>query len=316
MRVIWLIIIVLAVIFAASFAWFALSPRNTEPPSELEARHLAEDDRFVEIAGARVRVREEGPEDAPVLILLHGFTWSLESWDGWAEELDDSYRIVRYDLLGHGLTGPDAQQRYFPHERSAFLGEVMDALEIDQAHLAGNSLGGLVAWRFAVENPDRVDRLVLVDSGAYSINGVTDEPVQAPLPLAMALRAPPDFFIDQIIAMTYADPETVSAERRAVIADMMRAEGNGDAFVEHINEFVLPDPTPELARLQAPTLVIWGGQGRLIDPGHAQLIFDAAPQAELAMFEELGHAPHEENPQATAEAVRAFLSQTQAGEGE
>ena len=316
MRAFWVIFVVLLAILAGLWLVKSQVSPPAEPGSEIEARHFTSQDRYVEIAGARVRVREEGPDDAPVLILLHGFTFSLESWNGWAGQLDDEYRIVRYDLLGHGLTGPDPQQRYSPHERSAFLGEVMDALDIEEASLAGNSLGGLVAWRFAVENPDRVDRLILVDSGAFSINGVTDEPVQAPLPVAMALRSAPDFFIDQIIAMTFADPSVISEDRRAGIADMMRAEGNGDAFVDHINEFVLPDPRPELARLNTPTLVMWGGRDVLIDPAQAQMIVDAAPQAELVMFDDLGHAPQEENPQATAEAARAFLSDNNAGEGE
>ncbi|HXI87358.1 MAG TPA: alpha/beta fold hydrolase, partial [Parvularculaceae bacterium] len=148
------------------FLWLR---RKGIDPRILERRY-ADGDRFLSIAGARVRVREEGPPDAPVLFLLHGFTHSLESWDGWSRTLAKRNRVIRYDLLGHGLTGPDLKKRYAPVARAAFLGEVMDALGVDAASVAGNSLGGLAAWRFAADNPARVKSLILISPGAYSIN--------------------------------------------------------------------------------------------------------------------------------------------------
>ena len=131
------------------------------PASTLEEKYLTPADRFVDVAGARIRIREEGDPSAPPVILIHGFTHSLETWDGWAAVLKNKYRVIRYDLLGHGLTGPDPLERYAPEERAAFIGDIMDALNIDHAAIAGNSLGGLAAWRFAAKAPARVDALEL-----------------------------------------------------------------------------------------------------------------------------------------------------------
>ena len=138
-----------------------------EPAAALEARYAGPADRFINIDGARVRVREEGPADAPAILMIHGFTYSLETWDAWAEALKDDHRIIRYDLLGHGLTGPDPKERYAPAERAAFIGAVMDALDLPSAIIAGNSLGGLAAWRFAAASPARTDALILVSPGVY-----------------------------------------------------------------------------------------------------------------------------------------------------
>lgn len=115
------------------------------PSPSTAAETAAQSTRTVEFDGARIRVVEQGPADAPVLLLLHGFTMSLESWDDWAERLSSDDRVVRYDLLGHGLTGPDPLKRYAPAERVEVLRTLMDRLGIERAMLAGNSFGGLVA---------------------------------------------------------------------------------------------------------------------------------------------------------------------------
>ena len=291
------------------FGYYAWQAAKGQPASELEAAYMSAEDRFVDIAGARVRVREEGPESAPVIILVHGFTYSLESYDAWAEDLSANYRVVRYDLLGHGLTGPDPEMRYAPAERAAFLGDVMDALDIDRASIAGSSLGGLIAWRFAADNPDRVDRLILIDAGAFSINGVTDTPVDPPAPLAACLRLATDPCIAATLGAIYVDPSRLPEHRAGEIQAMMQREGNGAAFLDHLAEFTLPDPTADLARVQAPTLIIWGAQDRVIAVDHADRLAAAIPDAQTAIFEGVGHAPHEEAPAETLQAVRAFLNE-------
>lgn len=265
--------------------------------------------RYVELDGARIRVREDGPADAPVLVLLHGFTMSLESWDGWVEELADDYRIVRYDLLGHGLSGPDPLKRYAPTERVETLGRLLDRLGIARATLGGNSFGGLLAWRFAARHPERVARLILVDSGAYSIYGVGEDPAPTPPAMQAYLRQPSDAGFEASMANIFADPSRISRARLAQIRAMMA--GNGDAFVDHLDEFTLPDPTPDLARIAAPTLILWGEEDRLIPVEQANRLAAAIPQASLVTYPGVGHVPHEEIPARSAADVRRFLQANQ-----
>lgn len=266
---------------------------------------------YVELDGARIRVREEGPEDAPVLVLLHGFTMSLESWDGWAEQLSGDYRIVRYDLLGHGMTGPDPLQRYAPEERVEILRRLMDALGISRASFAGNSFGGLVAWRFAAEHPERVEKLVLVDSGAYSIYGVAEEPVPVPDAMRAYLTTVPAAALQASMAQIFADPSSISEARVRQIREMMVRPGNGEAFIGHLEEFVLPEPTGDLGRITAPTLILWGEADRIVPLDHAERIAAAIRNARVVTWPGVGHAPQEEIPLESAAVVRAFLAERQ-----
>ncbi|MEM1380499.1 MAG: alpha/beta hydrolase [Pseudomonadota bacterium] len=264
-------------------------------------------DQFVEVDGLTVRVRDEGPRDAPVLIMLHGFTFSLESFDQLTEDLQADYRIIRYDLRGHGLTGPDPQKRYAPEQRAAHIGAVMDQLGIQRATLVGNSLGGLASWRFAADNPERLEKLILISPGAYPINGVTEEPAPVPPALEAYFRFLPESGIDMSIDRIFADANAIGDERKASIKAMMRAPGNGQAFIDALKVFTLPDPEPDLARVVSPTLIIWGDADVVISPKDGEKMRSAMPDAELLLLPSIGHVAHEEAPQRVADAIREFL---------
>lgn len=270
--------------------------------------YLTAQDRFVTVDNTRIRVRETGPRGAPPIILIHGFSFSLESWDAWAADLARDHRVIRFDLAGHGLSDADARQRYGTTDRVAMLAGLMDALHIRHATLAGNSFGGLLAWRMAAEQPQRVDRLVLIDSAAYSIYGVGDRPVPVPPTTRAYLLAPTPAAVTLSAAMIFADPARLSPERLALMHDMIARPGNGAALVAHLERFTLPAPDAALARITAPTLILWGTADRLIPVAQADRLAAAIPGAALIKYEGVGHAPHEEIPVRTLADVRRFLS--------
>lgn len=296
---------------AAVFAyWRTLTPPE---PVDAAAIYMTSDDRMMQIAGANVRVRIEGPEDAPPIILLHGFIYSLETWDAWAASLKADYRVIRYDLLGHGLSGPDPQERYAPQERAEFIGDVMEALGIERAIIGGNSLGGLAAWRFAATYPDRVEALVLVSPGAYPTNGVEDEPLPPPPQVEAFLRTAADPAVAFTLGNIYADKADVTPERIELVGTMMRQEGNGEAYVKSIKEFTLPDPEPMLAKITAPTLIFWGADDRVIPVDHGERLATAIPNARLVVYPGVGHVAHEEEPEKSVNELRAFLAEARGG---
>lgn len=306
-----LALVIIAVVALAALGVATWNVSRGLAPAGLEAKYVTEADRFVDVAGLRVRVREEGPEEAPALILMHGFIYSLETWDEWAAALSGDYRVIRFDLAGHGLTGPDPLERYAPEERAAFVGDVMKALGLEHAFIGGNSLGGLAAWRFAAINPERVDGLILVDPSAYSINGVTEIAVVPPEPVKLFLRTAPEAAVRATLARIYANLAFITDEKVALIRDMMRRRGNGEAFVKSIEEFTLPDPTAALSSIAAPTLIIWGADDAMIPAAHGVLMEAAMANARLVVIEGAGHVPQEEAGARSAEEARRFLAALQ-----
>ena len=277
--------------------------------SQVENTYMRNTDQFFMVDGARVRVRMEGPKDAPALILIHGFTYSLESWDAWAKALSGDYRVIRYDLLGHGLTGPDPQQRYAPTKRAQFFEKLMDALEVERAVLAGNSLGGMVAWHTAANAPERVAGLITISPGVYPFNGVGDQPAPVPPGVEVFMRTAPEAAVRAGLMLVYEDDSKITDAQIIRVRDLMRREGNGDAFVRHLEQFTLPNPDALLAQISAPTLILWGEDDAFIPAAHGAQMQQAITDAELKIYDGVGHVAHEEAPQISLSDARAFLAE-------
>lgn len=279
----------------------------------IESPYISGDDRFVEAAGQYWRVRSSGPPDAPAVVLIHGFGHSLEDFEPWAEMLDDAYTVIRFDLPGHGLTGPREDAAYANEAAVEQVEALLEIVAPDRFVIGGNSLGGLLAWRYAARNPERTDGVILLAPGGFSINGVTDEPVSPPLPVRLYLQGAPQAGVEAATAALFADPARIPAGMTARVGDMMREPGVGDALVQRIEQFTLPDPRADLARIADPVLLIWGAQDSFIPATQAQ-DFQGAINAplETLIMENTGHMPQLERPIETAATARDFLD-THAG---
>lgn len=277
-------------------------------PAALEHEYATPADRFVDVAGARVRIREEGPENAPPILLIHGFTHSLETWDGWAKRLANDHRVIRYDILGHGLTGPDPQERYAPAERAVFIGDVLDSLGLERAVIVGNSLGGLAAWRFAHDHPDRTTALILISPGVFSLNGVSDEPAAIPAAMKAYLLTAPEAGVAASAGIIYGDDSKITAARLKTMRDMMRRRGNGAAMIKSLEEFTLPDPTALLREIETPTMILWGEADVVIPIEQGRRMQAEMPNASLTSYPGVGHASQEEAPEETVADAIEFLN--------
>jgi pimeloyl-ACP methyl ester carboxylesterase len=154
------------------------------PVEELKARWAQAPSQFITVQGMQVHVRDEGPRDDPVpVVLLHGTSASLHTWEGWTGALKGQRRVIRFDLPGFALTGPHPHDDYSIDAYVRFVVATLDRLGIARCVLAGNSLGGQIAWAVAATHPTRVERLVLVDAAGYPF-----EPQSVPIGLSR-LRA-------------------------------------------------------------------------------------------------------------------------------
>ena len=165
----WALRIVLLLLALLVIAFLLLRTPDTDP-AEMRAKYGSAPSQFIEIGdGVTVHLRDEGPRDAPAIILLHGSAADLHTWQPWVDALKSKYRVVRFDQVGHGLTGPDPDNDYSLDNFVADIDEVADALELETFVLGGNSMGGGHSVAYALAHPERLDGLVLVDAGGAPI---------------------------------------------------------------------------------------------------------------------------------------------------
>ena len=295
----------LAVMFAAVAA---CSAKTEIPQAVQESPYFLAQDAVIDVDGVTARYRSEGPEDAQPIVMVHGFSSSLETWDALAADLSADYRVIRVDLPGHGLTGPDPQARYTNDDTVTFLENFIAATGLENPVLVGNSLGGLVSWRLAAKTPDAVSGLVLIAPGGFSINGVTETPVEVPMMVKFYLTKAPEAGVKQATAALYGDPAKLTDARAQSVLDMMTRPGNGDAFVARAAAFTLPDPAADLAKVTTPSLIIWGEKDIMVPADHSDKFIAAMPNAGLKIYKNTGHVPQEETPEKLAADIRAFLS--------
>ena len=295
--------------FAAVGIWATWAP--DKPVDALKLRWAQAPSQFINVQGMQVHLRDEGPrDDATPLVLLHGTSASLHTWQGWAGALKGQRRVIRFDLPGFALTGPHPQDDYSIDTYVRFVVATLDRLAIARCVLAGNSLGGQIAWSVAAAHPQRVERLVLVDAAGYPF-----EPQSVPIGFQMArlpILAPlmrntlPRGLVERSVRNVYGNPAKVTPELVDLYADMTLREGNRRALGLRMAQRLAVAPE-RIATLKLPTLILWGGQDRLIPPDNAQKFARDIPGSRLVMFDDLGHVPHEEDPVRTVAPVKAFL---------
>jgi len=281
---------------------------------ELSQRWSQEPSQFLNIAGMNVHLRDEGPKtDNESIVLIHGTSSSLHTWDGWVDALKEDRRVIRFDLPGFGLTGPDPENNYKIERYAEVVIAVLDELKVKKAVLAGNSLGGYVSWATAVLYPNRVSKLILVDASGYRF-----QPESVPLafklaqhPLASLLLKDvlPKSLVADSVKNVYGNPDLVSDELVDRYYDLSLREGNRSALKARFKQMSPGFLVDKIKTISAPTLIIWGGKDRLILPKFGHQFDQDITNSHLVVFDELGHVPHEENPQSTVLAVKQFLEE-------
>ncbi len=304
------------VLLVASAVVLALSRAPDRPVESLVARWAPPPSDFVDVKGQVVHLRDEGPRHDPLpIVLIHGTGASLHTWEGWVRELRGQHRVISLDLPGFGLTGPFAGQYprddYQGDRYARFVLDLLDQLKLTRAVIAGNSLGGEVAWRTAWMAPQRVAGLVLVDA-----LGPAFTPESVPLGFRIA-RMPvvghisqgylPRALVAQGLADVYAKPERVSTELVDRYFELTLREGNRRALTLRLQQMVPGEDVARIATLQQPTLILWGDRDRLIPPVAGRQFQQMIAGSRLVMLEGLGHVPQEEDPVRSVVPVKAFL---------
>ncbi len=274
----------------------------------LEVRYLAAPGDMIELNAWRLHVRDSGPRDAPAVIMIHGFGASLQTWDAWAAGLSRRHRVIRFDLPGSGLSGPDPAADYTDARSLELLLALMDRLGLQRASVVGHSIGGRIAWTFASRHPERVDRLVLVSPDGFASPGFDyGKTPEVPQWLGLMRYVLPKPLLRMALKPAYADPALLTDALVDRYDDLIRAPGARQALLDRLRQTVLVDPRPMLARVRAPTLLVWGERDAMIPFANSADYLKALPDARLVALPAAGHLPQEEAAADSLAAVDAFL---------
>ncbi len=312
LRVAGLILLSLIVILAVGPFIVPVSPlKDTLAPQAL----AGPDSQFVEVNGIQVHFRRAG-QGEPYLILLHGFGASTYSWEKVIPRLSEIGTVIAYDRPAFGLTSRPMQwQGENPYGMQAqvdLLFSMMNQMGIQKAVLVGNSAGGGVAALAALQQPQRVQALVLVDP-AIGTGGIS-----SPL-LRMVINTPQMDHLgplisrqletrgDDLIRTAWHDPSKITPEDYAGYHLPLRAENWDRALWNLTKAPLVPSLRDQVSRLSVPVLILTGDDDRIVPTAQTVNLAAEMTQAKLVIFKACGHVPQEECPQDFLDAVISFL---------
>jgi pimeloyl-ACP methyl ester carboxylesterase len=312
-----IIVIILALLGAALIGPFLIPvPVLTGTVGEKELADI--DSRFINVNGLDVHYKERGSGDR-IFILLHGFGASLYSWREVMQPFALLGRVIAYDRPAFGLTSRplagswSGDSPYSPEAQVSLLFALMDTLGVEKATLVGNSAGGTIALQAALERPERVSGLILVDAAIYAGGGspawlspLLDMPQfnhLGPL-LARQLQARGDDFI----RTAWHDPSRVSAEILEGYRKPLRVN-HWDSALWELTKASHPLGLPaRLVELKGPILVLTGDDDRIVPTGQSLRLAGEIPGAMLVVIKDSGHVSQEEKPAEFMQAVQGFMA--------
>jgi pimeloyl-ACP methyl ester carboxylesterase len=302
-----LFIILLLIITAI----LALLYRSDISASDIEATYADSSSRFADIMGMRVHYRYDGnPGDSTPLVLIHGTSSSLHTWDSIVPVLRKDRRILRMDLPGFGLTGPTPDRVYGLDRYHQFLDSLFDRLGIRRCILGGNSLGGLIAWTYALHDSSRVQGLVLIDAAGYprgkEEGNIGFKLAAMPGVGRVLAKFTPRILIRKSLEGSYGNPALVNEALVDRYFDLLLREGNREAVIDMFGSR-RPAQHERISSIRKPTLIIWGDKDRLIDVSNASRFHEDIRDSRLLVIPGSGHVPMEESPTEVRGAISALL---------
>lgn len=300
-----LYLLVISLLIAVGY--IAYHYKSDIPVKKLQEKYAFKDSRYVDIDGMQVHYRQVGRGHP--LVLLHGFGGHIWNWEKWTALLKENFQVISLDLPGFGFTGPHPQRKYETDTYVAFLHAFFDEIGIDTFHLAGHSMGGEMAWEYALAYPNDVKKLVLVNASGYPRKKETKniqgfQLLQLPVINQLAAKITPRPILKQTIKATYG--YQLPKENVELYMDMMRRTGNRQALIDKMRTFRI-DRASHIQNVKTPTLIIWGDQDVLVSHQNAYKFEKDIKDSKVIIYENVGHMPMEQIPERSAGDVKDFL---------
>ncbi len=307
----WLFILLLAAL-AALFFWGYAPDTNA---AQMERKYGSAASRFAKLEpGLRVHYRDEGKQDGPVLVLIHGSNASLHTWEQWVGILGKDYRIISLDLPGHGLTGNNPAGVYDSASYVRVVDRLLTKLNVDKAVIGGNSMGGGVSWAYALEHPEKLEALFLFDASGqpYARSGKTPlgfRLMRMPVIKEAARFIAPRSIFESSVKTSMSVQSEIDDKLIDRYWELNRYPGNRNATMQRFSnsKSMVPGTKERLSTIKVPVLILWGAEDNLIPVTAAKWFAEAIPQAKLIIYPNVGHIPMEEIPQKSANDVKIWL---------
>ena len=289
-----------------------LRPRDADWHKCRDVVFHSECSRFIDVDGVRVHYQEAGDEQAPALVLIHGFASSTLVWSKVFLKLAEAgYRVIAVDLLGYGYSAKPRNGEYTIAGQAKLLTRLLDCLDIPRAIFIGSSYGGAVAATCALDYPDRVEKLILVGTVnnnrplAFKLMRVFGSPVVGDVvsPLLIGSRR----LLRRRMKQVYDRHAWVLDERRVDARHLpLRAAGTQRAIIRTVRGWDAERISRDAHLITQPTLLLWGETDREIPLADGERLHNEIPGSRLIVFLECGHLPHEEYPEAFTNVVIDF----------
>lgn len=282
------------------------------PLDKLTAKYTNAASSFIALNGMDVHFRDEGDRaDSIPIVLIHGTASSLHTFDAWADSLKQSNRVIRMDLPAYGLTGPFPDRNYSMAHYTGFLKDFLTALKIKQCVMAGNSLGGQIAWNFTLEQPGMVTKLILIDAAGYPMSSksipIAFKMARIPVIRNLLTYVTPRFIVRASVENVFFDKLKVTDALVDRYFELALRKGNRQAFVDRLNAAADTGAYINISHIQQPTLILWGANDLLIPVENAYKFHSDLPNHTLVILDSSGHTPMEESPVESLKPVIAFL---------
>ncbi|MFZ2324636.1 MAG: alpha/beta fold hydrolase [Ignavibacteriaceae bacterium] len=253
-----------------------------------------------------VSYNDEGPDGVPVIIFIHGFPFNKSMWNKQVEALKDNYRVVAYDVRGHGNS--DAGAGDFSIE--LFVNDLlslMDALKIDRTMLCGLSMGGYIALN-AIENyPNRFDALILSDT-----NCIADTPEAKEKRMKTIESIKKDGvekFADESMNNFFAPESFATKEVEIAYIRKMIVNTSKQSLYKTLQAFYKRKETcSRLQDINIPVLIMVGKEDKITPPEAAQMMHEKIEDSLLSIIEHAAHLSNMENPGEFNEQLKKFVS--------
>lgn len=294
--------------FALVCTWWVVSNwHNDLTVNELAQKYAYPDSKWIEIDGQAIHYRVTG-KGAPVL-LLHDEASSMHTWQQWCDSLSGQYQVYCVDLPGFGLTGPNVRGSYSAFMYASFLEHFTDSLQLNKFTLAGVGLGAQIAWFFAAEHPERLDKLILADARGYeeSDESIVTLLAQAPLVNRVIWKITPKSFFHLMLQGIYADDRLVTDSLANRHFELALRPGNRKAFTDRVSVRHNAPPVDFIERIRTPTLILWGAEDALLSTQYAYEFHRHIKGALIKIYQNTGHWPQEESGSESVADVKAFL---------